>query len=351
MVLSKKKIISILKRFPSVFAVVNVIRNRNNEEYLSLVNGLDNNPNVALLYPKKDDLYTGKPVCIIQAGTKNDGFFACVRWALDGIYFCDQLGLIPVVRFSKDSIYKDNIFPDDINVFNYYFSEVSDINYIEIDKYPKVIYHPRNTLMAENMTGGIVYNVTPEYIETMAHVMEKYLHFNENVTDSIERHIDKIGIDDSVLGIHIRGTDYRKKYRNHPVFIPSEDYYHEIDMLLEKKFFSKIYLATDDLNILQEFLERYGNEQIIYSKDTKRSSGEEGVHTSKIQNGKTPYYIGLEVIQDMCALSMCGGIISGLSQVAMIARIYAASRNHKYVYDTVLNKGTNKSGRMFIRSK
>ena len=59
------------------------------------------------------------------------------------------------------------------------------------------------------------------------------------------------------------------------------------------------------------------------------------------------YQAGIEVICDMAALSHCRGLISGLSQVGLMARIFKRSRHERYQYDKKLNMGINTSGRGF----
>ena len=49
----------------------------------------------------------------------------------------------------------------------------------------------------------------------------------------------------------------------------------------------------------------------------------------------------------MATLSYCNGIISGLSQVSTMARIYKKSRNEEFMYDKKLNNGINKTGKSF----
>lgn len=343
----KELIRKILDKHPVLFAIARIVRNKNNMDFISLVNGLEDNPNIVFLVPKQDIKYDGKAVCAIQAGTENDGFFACVRWALDGLYFCDKMNFVPVIYFAHNSIYFDEeVFGNDKNPFNYYFDDVESIDIGDLCGKPQIDFNPRNSLLAENMNGKLSYAVSNRYIEEMAYIMRKYLHFNSEVQAYMDLYIKDLRINEETLGVHIRGTDYKLNYRNHPNFVGSTEYFREIDHLLESRIFKKIFLATDDNDILDEFKNHYDEEQIIYSNKVERSNGVEGVHTRK-NKGKTPYELGLDVIGDMGALSKCGGILSGMSQVALISRVYKQSNNESYIYDRILNKGINKNGRLY----
>ena len=121
-----------------------------------------------------------------------------------------------------------------------------------------------------------------------------------------------------------------------------------IDHALKKYGFKKIYIATDDENILKGFLSRYSQEIVIYDKDTARSNGLKGVHTrTDIVRPYHKYKLGIEVICDMCILAACGGLISGLSQVSLISRIYKKSKNEHFRYDKIIDKGIHKHGKIF----
>lgn len=343
----KSKLKKILMHNDFFFSVLQMYKYRNDKEYIQLVRGLRSNPNIVTLCPAK--IQFEKPVCLIEAGGKNDGFFACVRWALDGLYFCDQHGFVPVLKFSEHSLYKDEIFSEEINPFEYYFEQPTNIGLQSMADHSYIKYSPRNGLLAENMNKGVSYDVSNEYENSMAQVAGKYLRFNARTLQAIEEYLkDKeVNLKD-MLGVHIRGTDYKKNYKNHPAYISPEGYYPYIREALASKKFQGIYLATDDEEILNTFLQEFGEENVVYAKNNMRGSGMSGVHTSN--EGKR-YQAGLEVICDMAALSYCAGIISGLSQVSLMARVFKKSRHELYLYDQKINKGINKSGTAFVYSK
>lgn len=343
----KEMIKKAMKKFPTLNAIAMMILQCKNADFIEYVIGIKDNPYLIKGYPGSDKKYNGKPVCFIVAGGRNDGFFACLRWALDGLYYSNQMRFTPCVVFPKDSLYKDNdLFSDEVNPFYYYFDATSEIDYYHISKYPIVEYCQRNALLAEKLNGGINYTVNSEYINTLAKIVKQYLHFNSSTIKILNNHLLNHQIDGLMLGVHIRGTDYKGNYRNHPKYIAPEDYYKEIDLEMEKIGYKKIYIATDDIGILDSFKNYYGLSKIVYYEDCTRNTGVTGVHTSKIKE-KTPYHLGMEVLCDMYALSACGGLITGMSQVALFTRIYAKSIGHDFKTDITIDKGVNSSGKLF----
>ena len=336
-----KYIKRILEKSPLLKAAAQLIKYRNDVEYIALVQGIRNNPNIIELKQQSCKHDTGKAVCLIKAGGKPDGFFACVRWALDGLYFCDAFGFIPYIVFDENSLYKDSSMPANINPFMYFFDEPYEA---DIDRVHYIKYSNRNRLFAERLNGGINYSVSHEYIEVMGELMKKYLHFNSVTLSSINEEMNRRKIDTSLLGVHIRGTDYKANYKNHPKYIEPKEYYPLIDAAMEKYGFSGIFLATDDKDILDEFILHYGEGKVCCAMNASRSTGLSGVHTAGIAS---PYKVGLEVIYDMCSLAKCGGIISGMSQVGLCARIYKKSIDESFLYDKTIDCGINRTGKIF----
>lgn len=306
----------LLEKYPTLYNILLVARYRKDDDFTQMIKGLRKNPNLVEL--KENSVKSGENGlwCDIVIGGPNDGFFALVRWTLDALYFCECFGLKPFIRFSDDCLYYDADMPLNKSVFDYYFEQPiqEEKDFLKSAK-GVVVYKPRNMLKAEMLNGGVAYQVTEEYIIEMARVMKKYLKFNSITQQIITEKLCALGLDKNVLGVHIRGTDYKLNCKNHPQYIPPEFYYVYIDKAVKEYGFEKIYIATDDREILQKFLNQYGNERVMYAKDVVRGKGTKGIHTeiSNIKRACYKYQLGLEVICDMCSLAACGGIVSSLS--------------------------------------
>ena len=330
-----------------IYLCLKVFKNRKNKNFIDNISNINNDFQFVKM-EKNINCKNDKCVCKIIAGGKNDGFFACVRWAIDSIYFCDYYALNPVILFPEDSLYKDKDDTFNINPFEYYFRQPLNNSINDLKEANTIIECcGRNRNLAENLNNGISYKTSDEYINEMAKIVKKYLKFNDETKSKIEEELKERKIENDVLGVHIRGTDYKKNYKNHPTYIPIEMYYEEIDKALQQYGFKKIFIATDDKEILNNMIKRYTEEKVIYGKNIARGEGNEGVHTIISEREHNGYLLGLEVIFDMCSLSKCGGIISGMSQVGLISRIYKKSNDELYIYDKLLSNGINKKGKIF----
>lgn len=337
----------LIKKFsennPMIDVAIKLFMYRNNKETISSINQIFNDPNL-IDYERIGANPTLAPICNICIGNSNEGFFAILRWIIDALYFCKRIGASPRILINSDSIYYDN--NKKLNPFTYYFEDIECPSNCEGER-GIIHYNGRNGLLAEllNNTEDF-YEYSSEYVEQMSQVVREYLIFNNNTQQILTQYIEKNGICDSVLGVHIRGTDYKKHYKNHPIYIGPNDYYPVINKILLTEKYEKIYLATDDEEILQQMIKFYGEEKVIYSKSVHRVTGNVGSH---FQNGSNGFEKGLEVVADMYALSLCGGIVSGLSQVSLFSRLFKKSRGEIYTTDIILNKGVHKDGPKFKR--
>lgn len=143
-----------------------------------------------------------------------------------------------------------------------------------------------------------------------------------------------------ILGVHARGTDFKRNYNGHPIAVTAQEYLAEAKNLVETGEYDRIFLATDDTNAVRLFRNEFGS-KILYYDDVTRGEGNETVMKSDSTRDDHHYKLGLEVLRDMYTLASCDGLVAGLSQVSFAARIQKFSWNQQYVDLKILDKGIN----------
>lgn len=294
-----------------------------------------------------------KVVYRIEEDNKNLGFFAMYRYWLEYLYFADICGYTPVISAGDNFAYKEESeAAGSNNPFEYYYVQPSEVSLREVRFSNKVIFSDvAHRKMVELIFTGKVnnYKYNKQYLRMMAHIVKKYIRFNPNTERYMNENLKKLGLNKGkVLGIHIRGTDFRAKYNNHPIYISESDYFTQLNHILKKNSYEKIFVATDDKRILSNFIKEYG-EQICFYKDVERSSRNKSVAFSQCNRINHKYLLGMEVIRDMYTLSMCTGLIGGVSQVAICAQINKLARNEKYEDLKIMDKGLYKNNHYFVR--
>ena len=340
------RIKKILNKHPFLFALSALIHHRKEKDYLRLFSDVQR----AVTIDTKPNNLGKAPVCVFDA-TDKIGLFAFLRRVTEFLYYCDNMGFTPYIKWTA-SDYKDETISNTNNAFEYYYKQPGNINEIALNDSAVVEYSPGSLTMARSFIASDLYHPNKEFIEKMGEEASKYLVLKEEVASYIDGFIAEQSIDETTLGVHIRGTDFKKVYRHHPVFIETEDYYPFIEEALSGSNYKNIFLATDDDEILQSFIKHFKNIEIIYTKNTVRGNGVLGIHKmAAFNNAISPYREGQNALCDVYSLAACGGLISGVSHVSMFARIIKASKKEIFTYDKILDKGLHKKGINAVKEK
>ena len=202
--------------------------------------------------------------------------------------------------------------------------------------------------------------LNPKYVKLIEHV--KYIHtiFHDNfeIQDDIEIKLNQFKSDignKRVLGAHLRGTDLMR-HNGIPLLSENntfDEYYYikHLDKALKESSYDKIFVATDDMSILNVVLNEYGRDYVIYNEDCFRIEEElaKTLHKNPIlDTHKFNWMFGNErenhkkrlaeeVILDVMCLSTCNALFSIKSGVAALAQIF---NNFKYesinfAFDTI----------------
>ncbi len=294
-----------------------------------------------------------KIIYYIEEDNKNLGFFAMYRGWLGYLYFADICGYTPVIYAGDNFAYKESkMINGTANPFEYYFIQPALISPQEARVSNKVIM---SDLIHRKMVSLILtgresdYKYSKRYLHMMGHIVKKYMHFNDVTQTYLNESLMRLSFFENsrMLGIHLRGTDFRLQYNNHPVYVSEADCFVEVDRMMNSGSYNRIFLATDDVKILSNFKKKYG-QCLCYYEDVQRSNNNKSVAFSNGNRDKHKYLLGLEVIRDMYTLSKCTGLVAGISQVAICAQINKLSRGEKYEDLRIIDKGIYKNSHLFV---
>lgn len=327
-----------LKKHKKINYLQKTVRRLKNKQFVEDVLAMDKSPSyVKICNQEKADgrlIYVAKTMGC-------DGFFAELRFVLHELYFAKKFGFIPVITMSKNSSYAEiNPINGTENPFEYYFKPVSEIDYRKAEtEYAYVRHNWIQRKQIEIDTGMIEnnYKITDAYMSTMANIVRENLRYNDPTKTYLDNSVATIK-DKKMLGVHVRGADFKRGYQNHPFMVTVDEYLEITKEQFYKGEFDGIFLATDDLSAIQKFSKEFG-EKLFYFDDVVRTDGDETVMKSESSRENHHYKLGLEVIRDMNTLSLCDGLIAGMSNVSIFARILKLSRNQEYSYLNVIDKG------------
>ena len=344
-----------LKSHPKIEYWLRAIKYAKDPKFVQICRAIYRDPNL-LYFVSRGNEYPDVFFYDILIDAPSKGFFALLNQTLDGLKYADRHNLIPVVTWSDSCLYKDDgEVNGSVNPFCYYFEIISGMEQSEIQNAKNVleynygqraldIDHPFGVVAKTIVDNGIY----DSYIQESADVYRKYIKFKPQVLEIVEKTKQLVGFGDSVLGVHVRATDFSKGYINHAVMNTIDEYIEAVKKALKKESFDKIFLATDDASVIGRFEEVFPG-MIIYNSESFRSSDGNAVHFSASLRKHHKYLLGIEVISDMYLLSICNGLIGGYSNVCICAQIAKKSYGIDYDYLNILDKGFNQTGKTTLQ--
>lgn len=153
--------------------------------------------------------------------------------------------------------------------------------------------------------------VLQEKIVKINNVLKYYNYFLNPIYKEI---FDSTNVPENTLGVHVRRTDHDA----HGDLLQNDSYFNAINSNLKTKQYKKIFLATDEYKIVNEFKKEYGN--LIYvNENIDRSHNNEAIHRSDIFEDKDK--LAIDVIKEGITLSKCKKLIFTNSNVSLYSRL------------------------------
>lgn len=322
----------------------------NKPDFVNFVLDGYQNPDFLHLYSYGDE-YKGETIYLVDEQGGGVGFFAELGVTLIKLYFADERGFIPYVQWGENYLYYE---PDGIdgekNAFLHYFAPVSHVNDIQHARHV-VKSEMRHYEQVKALFGAVSYDVSEEYVEAMADMMKKYIRYNDKMETYLALKYKELLGAKRTIGVHYRGTDFRKQYNNHPVAVRIEQTLEETDKLMQSGKYEQIFLATDENEAVLKFRERFGDLVKIYDDTFRDDSGDDSIAFSESDREHHKYLLGLEVLRDQYTLTNCSGLVCGYSNVTFLVRIMRKAWHDQAFEDYVLiNNGIYHNNNNFWES-
>lgn len=227
------------------------------------------------------------------------GFFSLYLQAIHGIQFATRIGLPYHVDFGNLTYrYSDEKnFNGDRNLWSYYFEQDS------LGESNLKILNVRNENYPLRVWSRAFIRKLHEQAVTKL-VLKADI---QNSIDQMETQFKGLNI----LGIHIRRSDHFHEVKHASL----SSYFKTVNRMINS--FDKIFVATDDESILQDFILKYPEK--VLQIQACRSSGTLAVHANMKTENR--YQLGKEALLECYSLAMCNRVIlspSNLSYAALM---------------------------------
>lgn len=271
-------------------------------------------------------LYSDKKFCVIYRWADNTGIFSHIVTYLPALYWAEEQGMIPVFD-TRDvpNVHKPKDVQNWYELFfeppaGYSMEDVSNAkNYIVVDA--EKLYNSV-TVKADN---AMQFFKNRELLDQLRNVYGKYIRLNERT----KAHIDLVweqltGKCESgrFLGVRCRGTGYNIVCSEGLSAATSVDIIALVKQAL-KEGMDKIFLATDDEDIISSFKESFDGDMLFFLEEEDRISTSDvekeiehgvGIWRAQVEAMKERtnnlYMHNLNYITEIMLLTKCEGIIS-----------------------------------------
>jgi hypothetical protein len=290
----RKKIIN--SRDPKIISRVNNINLNNKKNLKYYINRFGSKNKNKIFY-------------VIQR-SPGGGLFSNLLFVIHHLYIAKKFNFIPAVDMENyPTIYNEkNSIRKSFNAWDYYFEPVSKYSL-------KEIYKSRNVIITTKETNkNIFFDGYKNLLKDHRNIFLKNIKIKKFLIKEKDIFFNKHFKNHNVLGVHFRGTDYKTMER-HPLPATNKQIIENINLLIKKFKFNKIFLVTEEKNYYKDLTKRYSN-VINFSKiitNKKQLFFEDNIKNIR-------YKIGKENIINMLLLSETKHILcteSNLSEAAI----------------------------------
>ncbi len=300
---------------------------------------------------EKGDEYPGKIVYLIKEFGYYNGFFSEFLFLLKKLLFCDAHGFVPFVDWGSNLLYFE---PEGVdgekNAFLHYYNRISEIEDASKASFVVTADDPHLDWVYEKY-GCYAYQYPDEYMDALSGMAKKYVSLNDKLKAEFTKLFEEMTGNKKTLAVHFRGTGYRREYNRHPKFITVVEEIEKVNELIEEKGYEKVFLATDEVDAINKFKDAFGD-KLIYFDDVRRAeSGDESVAFTKTDKPGEKYRLGYEVVRDQYFPTECDGLVCGISNITIAARILRKAWCEKSYEDlVVIDHGFNENDNRFANA-
>lgn len=332
------KLKDLIKRNEFLYFWARVFQNCSQKEYRKWVIDIIEHPALVRI-DHAGELFPNKLVYFVDIDDKgnNSGFFALWNNTIKRLQLAYRLHAVPVICWRNTAYSSD----ENENVFENYFLQPGAVTCAEALKCSNLVMSKPNDGFSN--IEGFIYDEQMDYFSTVVRLCKEYLKLAPKIEEQINIAQNALLPNCEVLGVHVRGTDFKMGLKGHPQRVLFEEYIAEAKKRMKEAEAKYIFLATDDKNALRLFKKEFGD-KLLYYEDSFYGEGNMGLHYMAGERNRHKYLLGYEVIRDVYTLASCRYLIAGLSHVSFASRVINKAFKEPYQQAWIINKGINQAG-------
>lgn len=330
---------SYIKKHPKLYYLALCVYKCNDKKFRKFCLDYKENPRI-IHFEYLGNENPDKNIYLIRVGNSAVGMFSLCIWTLRFLEFADRFHLTPIISWSEKVAYFRKGGVNGIyDPYEYYFKQPAGLSIDGITKSYNIAVNRQQDRAYGNVADS--YDFSVNEINRLSVIWNKYIKLQTNIEQDINERITKLFNGEKIIGVHVRGADWRKmKISGHPITASEEEYIKVVEKVRKKYGYSKVFLATDSEDTIEKFRNAFGN-KLLYFSEIKRTS----VNSSSLvifDESNDPYQLGFEILLDAFALAKCEAFIAGVSYVSYGVQIIKKSNKEEFQYLKIIDRGLQK---------
>jgi len=271
-------------------------------------------------------------IYIIRRRAGNVGLLSIVIVVLARLKEAEQRGLVPVVDLMNTrNLYLEDEEVGKVNSWEYYFLQPAGISL-------ESAYRSKNVVLGSgevsedrpNDTVDLLMNVDGK-LDEWKRLFKQYIHIRpELLQKAEEEYRENVSASDKVVGVCCRGAGYRKaRIKNHPIQPEVGDLIEKTKEMMKKTGCTKVYLSTEDGDIVKQFEEVFGAQLFVKQRNFFYFD-EQG---KAIRRDHSKRRKGEDYLLQLLLLSKCDCTVSARCSGAVGAALMSEGYEDAYYFD------------------
>ena len=249
------------------------------------------------------------------------GLFSNVVFVINQLIICDKYKFIPVIDMENfTTIYNEKEKVNNTyNAWEYYFEKINNYSLKEVYKSQNVIL---NNILYKFITKKNAFNISidlnkKKYLKYIKKIKIKKFYLNK----AQEFFKNSFSNKERILGVHFRGSTY-KTASGHAYPSTISEMIKNINYLLNKFNYNKIFLVTEEKKYLEALKKEFGNKLFSYNSYRMDTIDSFKIYPRKLHR----YPLGKETLIEAIILSKCDGLTYVKSHIASFAKILSKKK-------------------------
>ena len=279
--------------------------------------------------------HPGKKFYIIRRSGMKLGLFSYFNTHLGRIDYAIQNNMIPVIdmqNFCNSYLEEGEL--AFVNVWEKFFEQPAGYSLKDAYSARQIVLSDSGVPKAAPDDSMEFFNNKEDGLTYWQEKCKEYIRLQPDVKEAFEKEYNRLfDKNDKVLGVLARGTDYIKlRPSKHPVQPTTEELLDKVREVFKNQECDKVFLATEDKNIAQAFLDEFGDRCVTGTKEyVEYKDG----YLSEIRPEKENdrYNRALSYLINILILAKSSCIVAGRTSGTVGAALFTDGWEYSYFFD------------------